>query len=176
MGIAPMHKTNMPDRSIILGDAGTGKTLLCLQRLVNNLVEGNSAVVFDCGRAYYHLVRAMGGTLVTADQEKFTVARCGPLCLTVYDLEDATSGLDIANLPSLPGLDANTFVLIDDLWEVNRVLPGVGDWLKQGSEFGFCGLMRRADDVDLSNFPADIQIQRIENLRSKQKLAKKTSN
>ncbi|WP_063899452.1 DUF1653 domain-containing protein [Burkholderia ubonensis] len=157
-----MIYTNPQENLLIVGPTGSGKHLFATQRLVNSLADGNSAVVFDCGRSYVGIAKSLGGTLVTVDSAlACTVERFGTLPLTVYELENVEEPFAVEALPNLPGLGAATFVLVDEVWQVNRRLPGLWAWLKEALalNFGFCGVMQMMGDVGLSQLPPGIRLQ-----------------
>ncbi|WP_063802284.1 DUF1653 domain-containing protein [Burkholderia ubonensis] len=157
-----MIYTNPQENLLIVGPTGSGKHLFATQRLVNSLADGNSAVVFDCGRSYVGIAKSLGGTLVTVDSAlACTVERFGTLPLTVYELENVAEPFAVEALPNLPGLGAATFVLVDEVWQVNRRLPGLWAWLKEALalNFGFCGVMQMMGDVGLSQLPPGIRLQ-----------------
>jgi hypothetical protein len=160
-----MLYTNPQENLLIVGPSGSGKHLFATQRLMNSLADGNTAVVFDGSRSYRHLVRSLGGTVVTVDYTRaIAVERFGSLPLTVYELDHPNGPVDIEKLPHLSGITATTFVLVDDLWQVTRVLPGFLDWLQEGAELnaGFCGVMQLIGDVSLGELPAGTRLQRVE--------------
>lgn len=160
-----MYK-NPQENLLIVGPTGSGKHLFATQRLVNSLADGNSAVVFDCSRSYVGIVKSLGGTLVTVDSNpECRVETFGTLPLTVYQIENLSEPLPVESLPHLPELGAATFVLVDEVWHVNRILPGLWAWLKEALElnFGFCGVMQMLGDVRLDNLPPNIQLLQIKN-------------
>lgn len=160
-----MMYTNSQENLLIVGPSGAGKHLFATQRLVNSLADGNSAVVFECSRAYALLAKSLGGTLVTVDSAlNCSVEHFGSLPLTVYELSNVQEPFAVEALPNLPALGGATFVLVDDLAHVNRYLPGLWLWLKEGLalNFGFCGVMQDLRDGGVDKLPPGIRLQRIE--------------
>jgi hypothetical protein len=161
-----MLYTNPQENFLIVGTSGSGKHLFAAQRLMNSLADGNTALVFDGSRSYRHLARMLGGTIVTVGYTRaIAVERFGTTPLTVFELDHPKEPVDIAKLPHLSDITATTFVLVDDMWHVTRVLPGLLDWLQKGEELnaGFCGVMQLISDVALSELPTGTKVQRVEN-------------
>ncbi|WP_063805090.1 DUF1653 domain-containing protein [Burkholderia ubonensis] len=160
-----MMNTNPQENLLIVGPSGAGKHLFATQQLVNSLAEGNSAVVFDCGRSYLGIVKALGGTLVTVTNRGIVAEHFGTLPLTVYELEKVAAPISMDVLPNLPTAGGTTFVLVDEVWPVTKRLPGLWSWLKNALElnFRFCGVLQDLSDVGVYDLPAGIRLQRIDN-------------
>ncbi|RQR65406.1 DUF1653 domain-containing protein [Burkholderia sp. Bp9125] len=149
-----IHKTE--NNMALVGPSGSGKHLFATHRLVTSLVEGKTAAVFDCGRSYVPLVQALGGTLVTVESGgNAKVERFGSLPLTVFELEDLQEPLSIEAVPHLPVLNSNTFVLVDEAFQMASRLPGFWAWLKNGAgaESQFCGVLQGFEDLEPGELP-----------------------
>lgn len=160
-----MTFTNSQQSLLIVGPSGAGKHLFATQRLVNSLAEGNSAVVFECSHAYAPLAKSLGGTVVTIDaSHNCTVERFGSMPLTVYDLSTLGAPLAVNSLPNLPTRGGATYVLVDDLADVNRCMPDLWLWLKERLDFNFtfCGVLQSLGHTGVEKLPLGIPVQYIE--------------
>lgn len=160
---------NNQNSLLIVGQSGAGKHLFATQRLVNSLAAGHAAVVFDIGHSYAGIGKALGGTLVSVTSPTdFSVVRFGTLPLTVIELEGVTEPFAVAALPGLPTLNAKTFVLVDEMWAINRTLPDLWEWLRSSLplNFSFCGVLQAERDAEFSALPPGLPVQYIKNFAS----------
>ena len=140
--------------AFIIGKAGTGKTTIARKMVGENLRNGKTVIILDCGSSYDELVQEIGGEyrsgkdfgdkLAWLSLVNQTAGNNGNLPLFVFDLSDLSSG-ETAEIPPFfrSSIGENIFVLVDEYERVSEKFPELKSlmrqWVERGASFCIVG-------------------------------------
>ncbi|WP_297500042.1 sigma 54-interacting transcriptional regulator [Ferrovum sp.] len=153
----PDHLPERPCRAeqtgaFIIGKAGTGKTTIAREIVGENLRNGKTVIILDCGSSYDELVQEVGGQFQSWDALgnvlvgglRSTPESNGSTPLFVFDFVDVPHG-KTAKIPLFfrSSIGENTFVLVDESERVSEKFPElktlIHQWVERGASFCIIG-------------------------------------
>jgi hypothetical protein len=142
--------------AFIIGKAGTGKTTIAREMAKENLKNGKTVVVLDCGSSYDELVQEIGGTYKSGrdlgnmfggelkSAPKSNGNTPSFVSLFVFDFVDVPHG-KTAKIPLFfsSSIGENIFVLVDESERVSEKFPELKNlmrqWVERGASFCIVG-------------------------------------
>lgn len=141
--------------------ASVGKIYHVMSRVLDDLQDGRSVVVFDMGRSYRGTARLVGGKeIVLLPGGRTAVTKFGDASFVVYELEELLGGnLWAGELPEIESYSAdpnNTLFVVNEVDYAIKLYPGVVPFIhrvvKEGASA--CVIAQSEDEIgDLAMIP-----------------------
>lgn len=151
---------NSQTGTFVVAPPGSGKHLVAMQEILDQLRLGKTVVVLDRGAGYYKAAEALGGTYYFLGAEgDFEIRQFGEAPLVVYDFDrmPSTGGVSWhADLPGMPPrvLTAEGFLAIDETCHVRASWPKVVSFAEAVTTGGGSLCITGQLDADVREFKA----------------------